>query len=69
VGEIADKMYVKVLPHTKVFELVKILHSQGATSAVVVKDMEDDFLNNLLGVINKDGIVDNMVAYLELFSE
>jgi hypothetical protein len=50
-------------------ELVKILHSQGTTSAVVVKDMEDDFLNNLLGIINKDGIVDNTVAYLELFSE
>ncbi|MEJ2039513.1 MAG: chloride channel protein [Desulfosarcinaceae bacterium] len=66
VGEIVEKDFIKVLPDTKVFEVIKLLYSEGATNALVVTDLQSDSIDSLIGIVDKASIVDNMEDSLAL---
>ncbi|MGB8334991.1 MAG: chloride channel protein, partial [Desulfobacterales bacterium] len=69
IGEISDKNYVKVLPDTKVFDIVEMLRAQKATVALVLNDPEDFSTKNIIGLVDKNRILDTMEESIDFFSE
>ena len=69
IGEVVDKNYIKVLPDAKVFDIVEMLRARNATVALVLDHPEDSSIKNIVGIIDKDRIVDAMEESFDLFSD
>jgi len=68
-GDVADKNYVTVLPDANVFNVVEMMGTQKAAVAIVMNNPEDTSTQNIVGIIDKDRIVDSMEESFELFSD
>lgn len=69
VDEVLDKNYIKVLPDAKAFDILEMMRARNATVALVVNRLDDSSLPNVVGIIDKVGIIDAMEASFDLYSE
>jgi len=67
--EFMDKNYLIVHPDTKLFDIVEKLYSRKATAALVLYPVGGPEARNVLGIIDKEHIMDAIESAFDLFSE
>jgi CIC family chloride channel protein len=69
VDELMNKNYLTVRSDTKLFAIVEMLCSQRASLALVLNPVEGAMARNVVGIIDKDHIVDAIEKPFDLLSE
>jgi CIC family chloride channel protein len=69
IGDVAHGDYVEVSPGAKVFDIVEMLRAEDAIVALVVNKRGDSSVQNVIGIIDKDRIVDAMEEAFDLFAD
>jgi CIC family chloride channel protein len=69
VGDVVHNDYVEVSAGTKVFDIVEMLRAQNSVVALIVNNQGDSSIGNIIGIVDKDRIVDAMEEAFDLFSD
>jgi predicted transcriptional regulator len=69
VDEAMNKNCLTIRPDTKLFVIVEVLCSRRASLALVLHPVEGAMARNVVGIINKDHIVDAIEKPFDLLSE
>ena len=68
-GEMADRNFIAVPPEAKLIDILHTLHAHGASSVIVTESPQDLSIHGVVGVIDKERIVEALEGSLEMFSE
>ena len=69
VGGMVERHYEKILPETKVLDMVRLMRIHNASILLVFNTLEDASIQNLVGIIDKDCILDGMQESFDLLFE
>jgi predicted transcriptional regulator len=68
VGDVMDKNFLMVHPDTKLFDIVERMCSREATLALVLDPDKGAMASNVVGIIDKEHIVDAIEKPFDLYS-